>query len=154
MDTTTKPKLSQLGNKVALPSSAETAVLETIPVKNELIKRSVVRFSIPEFTSLCPITSQPDFAHFYIDYVPNELLIESKSLKLFMGSFRNEGAFHEEVTTYIAARLVEALNPTWFRITGIWFARGGIPIDIFFTHGALPKGMVAPYLKLDAYRGR
>ena len=95
----------------------------------------------PEFTSVCPMTGQPDFAHIVIDYVPRKLLVESKSLKLFLGSFRNHGAFHEDCTVGIAKRLAKELKPVWLRIGGYWYPRGGIPIDVFYQTGPVPKGL-------------
>ena len=146
--------LSQLGNKVELPQKPEEATLEIIPIKEPSIRKAVVRFSVPEFTSLCPVTGQPDFARIYIDFVPKLFLIESKSLKLFMGSFRNHGAFHEEVTCYIGHRLWNALNPKWIRVVGIWYPRGGIPIDIKWEDGKLPNGISPLPLKLPTFEGR
>src|SRR6267154_3885753 len=87
--------LTQLGQSVALPASPELAVLERVPNPHPQ-QRYMARFAAPEFTSLCPITGQPDFAHMVIDYVPNKWLLESKSLKLYVASFRNHGAFHED----------------------------------------------------------
>ena len=81
---------------------------------------------IPEFTCLCPISSQPDFAHFSIEYRPDRKCVETKSLKLYMWSFRNEGAFHEAVTNSILRDLVKVLEPKWIKITGVFNARGGI----------------------------
>ena len=113
-----------------------------------------VRFTAPEFTSLCPMTGQPDFAHLVIDYVPGEWLVESKSLKLFLGSFRNHGAFHEDCTVSIARRLVEFLEPQWLRIGGYWYPRGGIPIDVFYQTGPMPEGVWIPDQGVPPYRGR
>ena len=87
--------LNQLGQTVSIPQSPSDAILETVP-NPHYDTNYVVRLTCPEFTSLCPITSQPDFAKFTIDYVPDKKLVESKSLKLFMSSFRNHGAFHED----------------------------------------------------------
>jgi 7-cyano-7-deazaguanine reductase len=101
----------------------------------------VIRFTCPEFTSLCPITSQPDFAHLIIEYVADKKLIESKSLKLYLFSFRNHGAFHEDCTIRIAKDLIKLCKPKWLRLTGYWFPRGGIPIDIFFQSGLPPKNI-------------
>jgi len=114
----------------------------------------LVRLSCPEFTSLCPITGQPDFAHLVIDYVPGKCLVESKSWKLFLTSFRNHGAFHEDCTLEIAKRLKAAIRPKWLRIGGYWYPRGGIPIDIFWQTGAPPKGLWLPDPGVAAYRGR
>lgn len=145
--------LTQLGSKTAIPESPDAAILEKIPVSRPGIRKSVVRFSCPEFTSLCPVTGQPDFARFYIDFIPNKWLVESKSLKLFLTSFRNHGAFHEEVTVVIAERVQSAIEPSWIRVAGIWFPRGGIPIDVFFQDGN-PGNVFIPQLRLNAYSGR
>ncbi len=114
----------------------------------------LVRFTCPEFTSLCPITGQPDFAHLVIDYVPGAWIVESKSLKLFLASFRNHGAFHEACTMEVARRLVELLEPAWLRIGGYWYPRGGMPIDVFWQTGAPPAGVWIPDQGVAAYRGR
>ena len=103
----------------------------------------LVRFAAPEFTTLCPITGQPDFAHLVIDYAPRAKLVESKSLKLYLGSFRNHGAFHEECTLAIGQRLAKVLAPRWLRIGGYWYPRGGMPIDVFWQTGAAAQGPVA-----------
>jgi 7-cyano-7-deazaguanine reductase len=113
-----------------------------------------VRFSCPEFTALCPLTGQPDFAHIAIDYVPQDSLVESKSLKLFLGSFRNHGAFHEDCTLTIASRLIAAAAPKWLRIGGYWYPRGGIPIDVFYQTGDMPAGLYLPDAGVTPYRGR
>ncbi|MBO6561504.1 MAG: NADPH-dependent 7-cyano-7-deazaguanine reductase QueF [Nisaea sp.] len=145
--------LTQLGGATELPASPEEAVLEKVP--NSMADTNyVVRFTAPEFTSLCPMTGQPDFAHLMIDYVPDEWLVESKSLKLFLGSFRNHGAFHEDCTVGIAKRLVEELKPRWLRIGGYWYPRGGIPIDVFFQTGPVPEGVWLPDQGVPPYRGR
>ena len=102
----------------------------------------LVRFAAPEFTSLCPVTGQPDFAHLVIDYAPGETIVESKSLKLFLGAFRNHAGFHEDVTVGIGQRLAEEMKPLWLRIGGYWYPRGGIPIDVFWQSGAPPGGPV------------
>ncbi|HTR16440.1 MAG TPA: preQ(1) synthase [Acetobacteraceae bacterium] len=145
--------LTQLGRTVGLPESPETAVLETVPNPHP-DTNYVVRFAAPEFTSLCPITGQPDFAHLVIDYCPGARLVESKSLKLFLGSFRNHGAFHEACTVAIGKRLIAALDPVWLRIGGYWYPRGGIPIDVFFQTGAPPEGVFLPDQGVPPYRGR
>jgi 7-cyano-7-deazaguanine reductase len=145
--------LTQLGTSSEIPTSPDQAVLET--VRNpHLGTLYLVRFTAPEFTSLCPITGQPDFAHLVIDYVPDELLVESKSLKLFLASFRNHGAFHEDCTVAIGKRLVDALSPLWLRIGGYWFPRGGIPIDVFWQTDAPPDGLWLPDQGVAPYRGR
>ena len=146
-------ELSQLGAASGVPASPEAAILETAPNPHEGTLY-LARFTAPEFTSLCPVTGQPDFAHLVIDYVPAARIIESKSLKLFMTSFRNHGAFHEDCTVMIAKRLVEAAAPQWLRIGGYWYPRGGIPIDIFYQTGAPPEGLWLPDQNVPAYRGR
>jgi 7-cyano-7-deazaguanine reductase len=145
--------LRVLGRKAALPASPEQAVLERVP---NLQPREIylVRFTCPEFTALCPITGQPDFAHLVIDYVPRRFLVESKSLKLYLGAFRNHGAFHEGCTLAIARRLVAALRPRWLRIGGYWYPRGGMPIDVFYQTGAPPRGLWLPDQGVAPYRGR
>lgn len=147
--------LTQLGSKTPLPNSPEEAHLEMIPIdsENAAINKCIVRLTCPEFTSLCPVTGQPDFANIYVDYAPNTYLIESKSFKLFMGSFRNHGAFHESVTSYIGDRLYKEMFPKWIRVIGIWYPRGGIPIDVFFEAGSR-QDLQIPELRLNPYRGR
>jgi len=147
------PHLTQLGRSAEIPDSPDRAVLETVPNPHPGTTY-LVRFAAPEFTSLCPITGQPDFAHIVIDYVPDELLVESKSLKLFLSSFRNHGAFHEDCTIGIAKRLVDALSPVWLRIGGYWYPRGGIPIDVFWQTDPPPEGLWLPDQGVASYRGR
>jgi 7-cyano-7-deazaguanine reductase len=145
--------LTQLGHVVALPASPDQAILERVaaPAKG---KQFLVRFTCPEFTTLCPLTGQPDFAHIVIDYVPRDWIVESKSLKLFLGSFRNRGTFHEGCTMQIAERLIEALDPVWLRIGGYWYPRGGMPIDVFWQSGPPPEGVWIPAQDVPGYRGR
>ncbi len=150
---TETPRLTQLGQAAALPACPDDAVLETVPNPHPGTLY-LVRFAAPEFTSLCPITGQPDFAHLVIDYVPDRALIESKSLKLFLGSFRNHGAFHEDCTLAIAKRLIDACEPQWLRIGGYWYPRGGIPIDVFWQTEAPPPGLWLPDQAVPTYRGR
>jgi 7-cyano-7-deazaguanine reductase len=145
--------LTQLGQAAALPDSPDRAVLETVPNPHPGTLY-LVRFTAPEFTSLCPITGQPDFAQLVIDYAPEGSLVESKSLKLFLGSFRNHGAFHEDCTIAIAKRLVAACQPRWLRIGGYWYPRGGIPIDVFWQTGPAPEGLWLPDQGVAGYRGR
>ena len=146
-------ELTQLGQPVELPENPDAAVLERVRnSQSEVIFN--VRFTVPEFTSLCPMTGQPDFAHLVIDYLPADWLVESKSLKLYMGSFRNHGAFHEDCTISIAKRLIELLEPRWLRIGGYWYPRGGIPIDIFWQTGQIPNGVGVPDQGVPTYRGR
>ena len=145
--------LQQLGQKTDMPSGPQAAVLERVAAKMEG-KNAMVRFVCPEFTSLCPMTGQPDFSHIVIDYIPDEWLVESKSLKLFLQSFRNHGGFHEACTMMIADRLVELLAPKWLRIGAYWYPRGGIPIDVFWQTGAPPAGAWIPDQDVPSYRGR
>jgi 7-cyano-7-deazaguanine reductase len=153
MAKSTPRDLKQLGTKSDLPASPEQALLEK--VANPHPRQSyLVRFTCPEFTTLCPITGQPDFAHLVIDYVPGQWLVESKSLKLYLGSFRNFGAFHEDCTLAVAGRLVETIAPTWLRIGGYWYPRGGMPIDVFYQTGAPPAGLWLPDQGVAPYRGR
>ncbi len=149
-----RPKnLTQLGHPVKQPDSPDEAVLETVP-NSQVGVDYVVRFTAPEFTCLCPVTGQPDFAHLVIDYVPAKLLVESKSLKLYLGAFRNQGAFHEDTTISIARRLIKELKPKWLRIGGYWYPRGGMPIDVFFQSGPPPKDLWLPSQGVLPYRGR
>lgn len=143
----------QLGREVPVPTSPETALLEAVPNPHP-DTNYIARFTCPEFTSLCPVTGQPDFAHLVIDYVPHRLLVESKSLKLYLTSFRNHGAFHEDCTIGIGKRLVGLLAPRYLRIAGYWYPRGGIPIDVFWQTGMLPNGVWLPDTGVPPYRGR
>ena len=145
--------LTQLGQNTRIPTSPDQAVLERVaaPARG---KRYVVRFTCPEFTSLCPMTGQPDFAHIMLDYVPRDWIVESKSLKLFLHSFRNHGAFHEACTMLIAERLIGVLEPVWLRIGAYWYPRGGMPIDVFWQSGTPPDGVWIPSQDVPGYRGR
>jgi 7-cyano-7-deazaguanine reductase len=147
------PKLTQLGRAVAPPASPDEAVIETVPNPRPR-DLYLVRFAAPEFTSLCAVTAQPDFAHLVIDYAPRAKLVESKSLKLFLTSFRNHCAFHEECTLMIGQRLAKVIAPRWLRIGGYWYPRGGMPIDVFWQTGAPPKGLWLPDQGVPPYRGR
>lgn len=145
--------LQQLGGKTELPDTPEQAMLESVENPQAEVDY-MVRFVSPEFTSLCPITGQPDFAHLVIDYIPSTHLVESKSLKLFLGAFRNHGAFHEDCTVSIGRRLIQEIAPKWLRIGGYWYPRGGIPIDVFFAQGEIPEGVWVPEQGVPSYRGR
>jgi 7-cyano-7-deazaguanine reductase len=149
----TASKLTQLGASTIWPKSPAEAQLERVPNPHPS-KLYLARFTAPEFTSLCPVTGQPDFAHLVIDYVPRRWLVESKSLKLFLGSYRNHGAFHEDCTIEVADRLVKLLSPRWLRIGGYWFPRGGIPIDVFWQTGRPPAALWIPDQGVAGYRGR
>ena len=142
-----------LGSDSPLPASPDEAELDYVPNprRDELY---LVRFTAPEFTSLCPVTAQPDFAHLVIDYAPGETIVESKSLKLFLGSFRHHQASHEDCTVGIGKRLSDEMKPKWLRIGGYWYPRGGIPIDVFWQTGAPPEALWLPDQGVQTYRGR
>jgi 7-cyano-7-deazaguanine reductase len=142
-----------LGKSAAVPASPDQAILDVVPNEHQGTPY-LVRFVAPEFTSMCPVTGQPDFAHLVIDYVPDAFIIESKSLKLYLHSFRSHGAFHEACTVGIGKRLYERAKPTWLRIGGYWYPRGGIPIDVFWQTGEPPKGLWLPDQGVASYRGR
>ncbi len=145
--------LEHLGQSSILPASPEEAILER--VGNPHVDTAyVVRFTCPEFTSLCPVTGQPDFAHLVIDYVPGNWIVESKSLKLYLASYRNHGAFHEDCTIAIAKRLIDLLTPEWLRIGGYWYPRGGMPIDVFWQTGNPPQDVWIAPQGVEPYRGR
>ena len=144
--------LSQLGVPVGVPGSPNEAMMER--VRNPARADYLVRLTAPEFTSLCPLTGQPDFAHLVIDYVPDEWIVESKSFKLFLFSFRNHGSFHEACSMHIAERLVDLLTPKWLRLGAYWYPRGGIPIDVFWQTGAPPAEVWVPEQGVPGYRGR
>ena len=145
--------LTQLGHATEAPASPETATLERVPNPHRGTLY-LTRFAAPEFTSLCPVTGQPDFAHLVIDYMAGDWLIESKSLKLYLASFRNHGAFHEDCTVAIGKKIVEVAQPVWLRIGGYWYPRGGIPIDVFWQTGPAPEGLWLPDQGVPTYRGR
>lgn len=145
--------LTQLGGESKIPNSPDEAVLERVPNPHKDTDYAV-RFTAPEFTSICPLTGQPDFAHLVLDYIPGDWLVESKSLKLFLTSFRNHGDFHEACTISIAKRIVSITEAKWLRLGGYWYPRGGIPIDIFYQTGEPPAGIWIPPQGVDTYRGR
>lgn len=153
MTETIYSSLTQLGSPTVAPTDPAAAVIEKV-ANPEPGVTYLVRFVCPEFTSLCPMTGQPDFAHLVIDYVPGPYLVESKSLKLYLASFRNHGGFHEACTVGIARRLVAEIAPQWLRIGGYWYPRGGIPIDVFYQTGAPPAGLWLPDQGVAPYRGR
>jgi 7-cyano-7-deazaguanine reductase len=146
-------ELRQLGEKVGVPDSPDTALLERVPNPHAAVTY-LARFQAPEFTTLCPVTGQPDFARLVIDYAPGDWLLESKSLKLFLQSFRNQAAFHEDCTLTVAQRIVTTIAPRWLRIAGLWNARGGIPIDVFWQTAAPPEGLWLPPISESAFHGR
>ena len=145
--------LTQLGSTAEIPESPDAATLETVPNPHAGTPY-LVRFACPEFTALCPVTGQPDFAHFVIDYIPDRVLLESKSLKLYLASFRNHRGFHEACTVGIAKRIEAETAPVWLRIGGYWYPRGGIPIDIFYQSGPPPEDVWLPDQGVPPYRGR
>ncbi|PXF40903.1 NADPH-dependent 7-cyano-7-deazaguanine reductase [Gracilariopsis chorda] len=147
------PALKHLGKTSHPPDSPSQDTLERVPNQHST-QKYCARFICPEFTSLCPVTSQPDFAHLVIDYVPNQWLVESKSLKLFLASFRNHQDFHEACTVSIANHLVRCAEPHWLRIGAYWYPRGGIPIDVFYSSGDPPPGVWIPHQAVPPYRGR
>lgn len=147
------PGLTQLGRTAPQPQSPEEAQLERVPNPHP-DTAYVARFTCPEFTTLCPVTGQPDFAHLVIDYAPKAWLLESKSLKLFLTSFRNHGHFHEACTITVGKRIADITEPHWLRIGGYWYPRGGIPIDVFWQVGTLPDGLWLPDQGVQPYRGR
>ena len=144
---------THLGQPSTIPASPDEAKLDRVsnPHKGT---NYLARFTAPEFTSICPVTGQPDFGILVIDYLPGDWLVESKSLKLFLTSFRNHGAFHEDCTVAIAKRLIDLLEPEWLRIGGYWYPRGGIPIDVFWQTGEPPKGLWVPDQGVPPYRAR
>lgn len=145
--------LDQLGQQIAAPTSPDDAKLERVPNPHP-DTLYLARFVAPEFTSLCPVTGQPDFAHLVIDYAPGDWLVESKSLKLFLTSFRNHGGFHEDCTLRVGKEIADLLDPRWLRISGYWYPRGGIPIDVFWQTGPVPEGLYVPETGVAPYRGR
>lgn len=145
--------LTQLGHKTRIPVSPEKAVIERVP-RPFAEHDYMVRFVCPEFTSLCPVTGQPDFAHIVLDYVPGKWLAESKALRLFFQAYRNYAAFHEVCTVGIGDRFIKEIAPKWVRVSGYWYPRGGMPIDVFFQKGKLPKGVYVPDTGVVPYRGR
>ena len=146
-------EITTLGRATEIPASPEAARLDPAP-NPQAGELYLARFVCPEFTSLCPVTGQPDFAHLVIDYVPGDWLVESKSLKLFLTAFRNHGAFHEDCTLTVAKRIRDAISPRWIRIAGYWYPRGGIPIDVFWQSGPPPEGLWLPDPGVAPYRGR
>ena len=143
----------QLGRATKIAASSRKAQLDRV-LNPHADTDYVARFTCPEFTALCPVTNQPDFAHLVIDYVPNKWLLESKSLKLFLFSFRNEGHFHEDCTVGIGKRIADTIKPRFLRIGGYWFPRGGIPIDVFWQTGTLAKGIWLPDQGVPGYKAR
>jgi 7-cyano-7-deazaguanine reductase len=148
-----EPQPMQLGRHTPPPQSPEEATLERVPNPHPDADY-VARFTCPEFTTLCPVTGQPDFAHLVIDYIPGDWLVESKSLKLYLASFRNHAGFHEACTLDVATALIDLLAPRWLRIGGYWYPRGGMPIDVFYQTDTPPDGVWIPDQGVAPYRGR
>ena len=147
------PPPLQLGRPSRIPASPEAAQLDRVG-NPHADTNYLARFTAPEFTVMCPVTGQPDFAHLVIDYAPGPWLLESKSLKLYVASFRNHGAFHEDCTVMIGRRITGEIKPKWLRIGGYWYPRGGMPIDVFYQTGAPPDGLFLPDQGVPPYRGR
>ncbi len=146
-------------NKIKLGKNTEIPTTPNINILDPVINphpdvNYVARFTCPEFTSICPVTSQPDFAKIIIDYVADTKMVESKSLKLYLGSYRNHGAFHEDCTIKIAKDITKTIKPKWLRITALWYPRGGIPIDVFYEYGKIPKDVNAPEILANIYSAR
>ncbi len=144
---------TQLGRPVKLPESPDAAIIDKVANPHP-DSEYLVRFTAPEFTALCPITGQPDFAHLVMDYVPGAHIAESKSLTLYLSSFRTHGAFHEDCTLAVAKRVIDEISPIWLRMAGYWYPRGGIPIDVFFQTGPAPDGLWLPETGVAPYRVR
>ena len=153
MNKQTQPAFAHLGRPSQIPEAPDAKTLDRA-LNPQADTDFITRFTAPEFTSICPVTGQPDFAHLVIDYAPDKWLVESKSLKLYLWSFRNHGAFHEDCTVRIGKDLVGLIEPRWLRIGGYWFPRGGMPIDVFWQTGAPPEGAWIPTQDVPGYRGR
>ena len=148
---TKKPKY--LGSKSKIEKSPDNFVLDGVE-KPQPPHAYSIRFSAPEFTSICPITSQPDFGHIIVDYIPQKIIMESKSFKLFLFSFRNYGGFHEDCTIKIAKKIIKYISPKWLRVASFWNPRGGIPIDVFYQTGKKPDNVYVNDLGIPPYKGR
>ena len=132
---TSKDTITLLGKKnVKYGYDYVPEILETFDNKHP-DRDYWVKFNCPEFTSLCPITGQPDFATLYISYVPEQKMVESKSLKLYLVSFRNHGAFHEDVVNIIMKDLIALMDPRYIEVWGKFLPRGGISIDPYTNYG-------------------
>lgn len=135
-----------LGKSVIVPKSPEGFKFDLIKNSNKKLVFNI-RLSVSEFTSICPVTKQPDFGVLIIDYVPKNWLVESKSFKTYIHSYRNYGIFHEDVVMKIGVELFKTMKPVWFRIAGYFAPRGGIPIDVFWQSSKKPKNLEIPELK-------
>ena len=146
-------KIKYLGKKNKGINSPESFKLDALDNPHPDSNYSI-RFSSPELTSICPITSQPDFGNIVIDYVPNKFLMESKSFKLFLFTFRNYGGFHEDCTIKIGKKIISTIKPRWIRVATFWNPRGGIPINVFYEKGNLPKKVYIQDLEQPVFMGR
>ncbi|MBT4989078.1 MAG: NADPH-dependent 7-cyano-7-deazaguanine reductase QueF [Rickettsiales bacterium] len=146
-------KLNSLGKQSNIPIEPSNTILEAVD-NPHIDTNYAIRFTCPEFTSICPITGQPDFAHITLDYIADKSILESKSLKLYLFSYRNHGAFHEDCTIRIAKDIIKTIKPKWLRIVGLWYPRGGIPIDIFYQTGAKPENCFIPEIDNKHYMAR
>ena len=145
-------ELKSLGSKSPIPSDYSPQTLEAFPNRNP--ERDYwVTFTCPEFTTLCPKTGQPDFATITIRYIPAKTLVESKSLKLYLFSFRNHGDFHEDVINVIYGDLVKLLKPKYMEVIGRFTARGGISIDPFVNGGSGAKYRKLAQQRFNCWNG-
>jgi 7-cyano-7-deazaguanine reductase len=126
--------ITHLGNKTEYPNEYNPSLLESFDNKHPE-NNYWVKFNCPEFTSLCPITGQPDFATIYLSYIPDKKLVESKSLKLYLFSYRNHGAFHEDCINIIMKDLIQLLDPNYIEVLGKFLPRGGLSIDPYCNYG-------------------
>jgi len=148
-----QPRFAHLGRPSQIPDAPDARTLDRAP-NPQAGADYIARFTAPEFTSICPVTGQPDFAHLVIDYAPDKWIVEAKSLKLYLFSFRNHGAFHEDCTVAIGKKMIARLKPKWLRIGGYFHPRGGMPIDVFWQTGKLPAGTWVPDQGVSTYRVR
>lgn len=133
-------ELTHLGKQSPILNDPSLVILDAVP-NPDVENLYSCRFTVPEFTSLCPHTGQPDFALILIDYVPNKHLLESKSLKLLTFAYRNRGSFHEKCTMEVGKKIYDTIAPYWLRIAGFWNGRGGISIEVVGEFGKLPDGV-------------
>ena len=135
-----------LGKTSITPNTPEGFKFDLIKNTNKKLAFNI-RLSVSEFTSICPVTKQPDFGVLIIDYVPKNRLVESKSFKIYIQSYRNYGIFHEDAVMKIGVDLFKSIKPNWFRIAGYFAPRGGIPIDVFWQSSKKPSNLEIPDLK-------
>ena len=140
-------ELKNLGQTTTYEFDYNPGILECFPNKHP-DNDYMVKFNCPEFTSLCPITGQPDFATIYISYMPDGKLVESKSLKLYLFSFRNHGAFHEDCINIILKDLVALMEPKYIEVWGKFLPRGGLSIDPYCNYGKPDS----KYVQMAEYR--